>query len=113
MQMIKSVGVLSVGKVMGISYAAMGLIFVPFFLLISAIQALSGKADAEFGLAMAIAMAIFMPIFYGVLGFIGGVIMAFLYNLIAGRIGGIEIELSSPPQLQLPVPLSPPAIPSA
>jgi hypothetical protein len=113
MQVIKRVDVLSVGKVMGLLYAAMGLIFVPFFLLISAIQALSGKAGAEFGLAMAIVMTIFLPIFYGVLGFIGGVIMAFLYNVIAGRIGGIEIDLSSGAPVQLPVPVSPPTIPSA
>lgn len=114
MQVIKSVGVLSVGKVMGLLYAAMGLIFVPFFLLISAIQALSGDARAAgVGMAMAIAMTVLMPILYGVFGFIAGVIMAFLYNLIAGRIGGIEIELNSGPQLQLPVPVSPPTIPSA
>ena len=112
MQVIKSVGVLSVGKVMGLLYAAIGLIIVPFFLLISAMQALSGKAGAEFGLAMAIVMTILLPVVYGVFGFIGGVIMAFLYNLIAGRIGGIEIDLNSGPQL-LPVPVSPPTIPSA
>jgi hypothetical protein len=113
MRTIKSVGVLSVGKVLGLLYAAMGVIVVPFFLLFSALGALSGEAAAAgFGLAMAIAMTIFLPIFYGVAGFIGGVIMAFIYNLIAGRLGGIEIELTPAPQPQLPAPFSPPAIPS-
>lgn len=112
MQTIKSVGVLSVGKIMGILHAAIGLLFTPFFLLFSALGALSGEATAAgFGLAMAIVLTIFMPIFYGVIGFIGGVIMAFLYNLIAGRLGGIEVELQPVPQL--PPAFSPPPLPSA
>jgi hypothetical protein len=35
---------------------------------------------------------IFLPIMYGIFGFIAGVIGAFLYNVIAGVVGGIEIE---------------------
>lgn len=113
MQMIKSVGVLSVGKVMGLLYAAMGLIFVPFFLLFSALGALSGQSvEAGFSLVMAIMFALFAPIFYGVFGFIAGVIMAFLYNLIAARLGGIEVELGPASQPQFAAPLSPPAFPS-
>jgi hypothetical protein len=33
---------------------------------------------------------IFLPIIYGVVGFIGGVIAALIYNLVAKGIGGIE-----------------------
>lgn len=114
MQMIKAVGVLSVGKVMGFLYGAMGVIVVPFFLLFSALGALSGEAPAAgLSLVMAIVLTLFLPVFYGVIGFIGGVIIAFLYNLIAAKLGGIEVELSPAPQLQLEVPLSPPALPSA
>ena len=36
---------------------------------------------------------IVMPIMYGVLGFIIGAIGAFIYNLIADHVGGIQIEL--------------------
>jgi hypothetical protein len=36
---------------------------------------------------------ILFPLFYGILGFIGGLIMAGLYNLLAGFVGGIEVEL--------------------
>ena len=41
---------------------------------------------------MGIAAVIVMPIIYGVLGFIGGIISAAMYNLIAGFVGGIEME---------------------
>ena len=33
-----------------------------------------------------------MPIMYGIFGFIGGAIQAFIYNLAAGFIGGVRIE---------------------
>jgi hypothetical protein len=36
---------------------------------------------------------IIMPIFYGVIGFIGGIIGSLLYNLAAGVIGGIRMDL--------------------
>jgi hypothetical protein len=44
-----------------------------------------------------------LPIIYGVFGFISGLIVGALYNLIAGWTGGIEVELSSPPAQVLPV----------
>jgi hypothetical protein len=36
-----------------------------------------------------------LPIFYGAMGFIGGAIGALLYNLFAGMVGGIEIEVEN------------------
>jgi len=35
------------------------------------------------------------PIFYGFMGFVGGAIGAFVYNLLAKWLGGIEIQLDS------------------
>jgi hypothetical protein len=111
MQTIKSVGVLSVGKIMGILYAALGLVSAPFVLLFSALGALSGESPAGFGLVFAILFTVFVPIIYGVIGFVGGVISAFVYNLAAERFGGIELELQPVPQL--PPAFSQPPIPSA
>jgi hypothetical protein len=34
-----------------------------------------------------------LPVFYGILGFIGGMIGALVYNLAAGIVGGIRFEL--------------------
>jgi len=38
------------------------------------------------------AAIILVPIFYGISGFLAGIIGAFIYNLISGWIGPIEIE---------------------
>jgi hypothetical protein len=39
-------------------------------------------------------MAIAMPIIYAVMGVVGGAIGAALYNLVAGWVGGIEVEIT-------------------
>jgi hypothetical protein len=36
---------------------------------------------------------VFIPIIYGVMGFVFGIITAAIYNVIAGWIGGIEVEV--------------------
>ena len=87
-----------VGKIFGILYALFGLIFIPFFALagIAGFFAESGNANAASAGLVAggmIAMAVIFPIMYGVMGFVGGVIVAALYNLIARWIGGLEFEV--------------------
>jgi hypothetical protein len=73
-------------------YGVISLIFaVPIFL----IMALAGAARAHTGAqAMPVIFSgvfiIFLPVIYAVLGFIGGVIMAFMYNLVAKWTGGVE-----------------------
>ena len=42
---------------------------------------------------MMLGFGIFMPVLYGVMGFIFGVLMAVVYNLVARWIGGIEVEV--------------------
>jgi hypothetical protein len=37
---------------------------------------------------------VLLPIFYGVLGFLGTLIMALLFNFAAGVTGGIEVDAS-------------------
>jgi len=100
MHVVKSVGVLSVAKIMGLIYACLGLIFIPFFLLIGLAGTLAGKQEAPFAGMIGLVLAFLMPIFYGVLGFLMGAIGAALYNLFAKWIGGIEFQVqSATPQL--------------
>jgi len=97
MHTIKSVGVLSVAKVMGAIHAVLGLLFLPFALLITLIASMAPQQNGHnpFGPFMGIAFASFAPVFYGVIGFVFGAIGAFLYNLMAKWLGGIEVRLES------------------
>jgi hypothetical protein len=88
-QTIRRVGVLSVGKVLGTLYTVIGLI-VAFFLALAMLVAPGEVGPA--GIGAGISMIIFMPILYGLGGLLFGIIIGALYNLIAGLIGGVEIE---------------------
>src|SRR5205823_3781883 len=94
---LKRVGPLQLGKVLGVLYGLMGLIFVPFFLLMSMAGALiphrAGAPPPALPIAFGLGFAIAMPIFYAVFGFIFGVVGAWIYNLVARWIGGIEVEV--------------------
>ncbi len=97
MHRVKRFDVLSVAKVAGLCYGAMGLLFVPFFLLFGMVASVAGKQNPElpawFGAMFGVGMAVMMPILYAIMGFIMGAIGAFIYNLISKWIGGIEVEL--------------------
>ena len=54
--------------------------------------------------AGSIVFVIFIPILYGVMGFIGGIISAAVYNLIAAWTGGLEFTLSDAPQDRVGLP---------
>ncbi|HVJ28367.1 MAG TPA: hypothetical protein VM493_12545 [Vicinamibacterales bacterium] len=94
---IKSVGVLSVGKMYGAIAAAMGLLFGIFIALFSTVAGAglgvygenqSGLIASMFG----VGAVVILPIFYGCMGFIAGAVGALLYNAFAGVVGGVEIQ---------------------
>jgi hypothetical protein len=100
---IRRVGVLSLAKMQGLLMFVMGLIigviYGLFFMLLGATmsslagrgegQAMGGISTVMVGLIMMIAI----PIFYGIIGFIGGAIGGFVYNVAAGIVGGIKLDL--------------------
>ena len=91
---IKRIDPLSAAKIGSIIAAAIGLLAgVVFFLVSSLFGAALGQQEggglAMFGGAMGMVL---LPILYGIFGFIGGLIQAFIYNLAAGFVGGIRIE---------------------
>lgn len=96
MQIIKSVGVLSVAKIWGAIYLVLGLLLAPILLLASMFGAMFGQHANPLGAIGGVAMAIIVPIFYGGIGFIFGAIGAALYNLMAKLLGGIEVEVELP-----------------
>lgn len=95
---VKHVNPLSVAKVLGILYALLGLIGGAIFALIATIGGAFIPSDVDggsglFGAMFGVGAIVFLPIFYGLLGAIGGLIGAALYNVVAGMVGGIEIDL--------------------
>lgn len=95
---VKRVGVLSLAKIMTVVYAGIGVIAGIFMALISTMAG-SGLSShgavggMGMGMGFGLGAIILFPILYGVLGFVGGIISAWLYNLAAGFIGGIELDL--------------------
>lgn len=93
MVVIKRFGVLQMAKVLGVLYFVLTAIFcIPGGLIVLLAGGLQGKEGLMGGAIGGVAM-FFFPVIYGVLGFIGGAILAALYNAVAGFIGGIEMEL--------------------
>jgi hypothetical protein len=91
---LKRVAPLSAGKVLALLYGAMGLIAVPFFLLMAAMTANLPPAQRGIFAMVGTGVAICMPFFYAALGFIFGVLSAAIYNLAAKWVGGIEVEVA-------------------
>lgn len=79
------------GIISGIIHGLIGLILLPFLLLKIAFDQHAGGLPAIFGTAV---FTLFLPVVYAAAGFVGGLIIANLYNLIAKRIGGLEFKMT-------------------
>ena len=91
---VRRIGAISCGKMLGCLYVVVGLIVGALFSLLAlAGAAASGPQAGAGGFLFGLGAIIILPIFYGVIGFIGGVIGAALYNLVASVVGGIELEV--------------------
>lgn len=88
---LKKIGVMSFAKLYGGLSGLMGLIVGVLFFLISLVGVALGTGIG--GLVVGIGILIFLPIIYGIAGFVMGAISAFLYNIVASKVGGIELEL--------------------
>jgi hypothetical protein len=98
MQEIKKLDILSVAKIEGAMGAVIGFIVGLIWAAIGmAIFSFAGMAGATmprgFGMFFGVIAIVVVPIVWAILGFIGGIIVAFIYNVLAGWIGGVKIEL--------------------
>ena len=91
---------LQCGTVLAALYFCVSLVFVPFFLLMAMIphvpsnqSSFSNHAPFPFGLVFVVAV----PFFYAFVGFIGGIVAAAAYNLIAKITGGIQFRVVDVP----------------
>jgi hypothetical protein len=95
---IKRISPMSCAKVSGLLYAVIGLLIgACFTLFLTTLGSLIPQDEQQMGgfvgMLFGAGAIVILPVFYGVLGFIGGAILAVVYNFIAGWTGGIEIEV--------------------
>jgi hypothetical protein len=96
---IRKVGAISAGKVMGILNAVVGLLIGVVFALIGMlgliVQAGNGGDANPMGFLFGIGAIVMMPVFYGLMGFVTGAIGALIYNVVAAVVGGIELTVDT------------------
>lgn len=96
---IKRIGPLSLAKVLGVLYTFLGLIIGGIVAVVTLLGAGLGIADPEvqgsmLGVVFGVGAVVFLPLLYGTMGVIGGLIVGALYNLVAGIVGGIEVDIA-------------------
>lgn len=96
---LRRIGVWPAAKVTGALYAAMGLVFGAIVSMMSLVGSLfnAGGTDGLAGMLFGVGAIVFLPVFYGLLGIAFGALTAALYNLVAGTIGGLELDFESRP----------------
>lgn len=94
---LRRIGPLSAGKVLGAMGFIMGLLVGLFTIIVSmATSAFFGdffEDSSMLSSIFGIGSLLVMPFIYGIIGFLQGLIGAWLYNLIAQFLGGIRLEL--------------------
>jgi len=101
MATVKRISPGSAFKVGLVVYALLGLVvgaFMALFsMMIGSLGSMAGNAGVGakmFGFGFGFASIIIFPIMYGIIGGIGGAIGAAIYNLAAGWVGGLEVDIS-------------------
>lgn len=84
-QQIRRFGVGQTAKVVGVLYTLIGLLIVPLF----AMAAILTPGEQAFPLWLIACL----PFLYGLMGLIFSAIGCLVYNMVAGWVGGIEVEV--------------------
>jgi hypothetical protein len=93
---IKRIGPLSVGKIAGTLYAVMGVLIGAVVSLIAMAGSTLGSDTAGasgMGALLGVGAIVIFPVLYGGLGFVFTMLAAVLYNVVAGMVGGVEVDL--------------------
>jgi hypothetical protein len=91
---VKRVGVWSAARIYAAITAAFGLVGGIMFALIALVGAgVAPDAEAWLGPVFGVGAIVFMPLMYGCMGLVIGAISAALYNLFAGMVGGLSIDV--------------------
>jgi hypothetical protein len=93
---INRIGAISLAKISATLYAIIGLIVGALFSLAAMAGALASGDDNAglFGAMFGVGAVVLFPLIYGCMGFVASLIGAWLYNLLAGMVGGVELDVS-------------------
>jgi hypothetical protein len=92
---IKRIGPMSCARITGTLYAAMGLVIGAIFSLVALAGGFAPDNSDAAGLATMVGVGaiVIFPILYGCIGFVATIIGVWLYNVMAGLVGGIEMDV--------------------
>ena len=104
---LKRVAPLQAGKMLAAFYGLLSLLIIPFMLIFMSVAGMAARSRGgevfAFPLMLGLGMGfmVVLPIVYAAIGFVFGVISAWIYNVLAGWIGGLEMEFdqTTPPPL--------------
>jgi ribose/xylose/arabinose/galactoside ABC-type transport system permease subunit len=88
---VRRIGVAQLAKTMGVLDLLIGLVFAVCFFIFASMMP-KGQLGQAFPMG-GMAMLIFLPLLYGFFGYVIGALIAWLYNLVAGWVGGVELDL--------------------
>jgi hypothetical protein len=92
---IKRIEPVSCAKITGTLYVILGIVFGGIFSLIALVGGFASNASGapDLGAMVGVGAIVIFPILYGGIGFVATLIGAWLYNIVAGLVGGIEMEI--------------------
>lgn len=83
----------SAGKVFGGLHLVYGLFIGFIYAMMGLAMAAGGGNNAGMNLVIAGAALMTLPLIVGILGFLAGMLLALFYNVAAGYIGGLVVEV--------------------
>lgn len=100
---IRKLGILSVAKMYAVMMLVISLIIsIPYglFIMFFGLAMMGSGESVGFAagggsIVIGLLVMIGLPIFYGVMGFVFGALGALIYNIFAGMVGGVEIEVEN------------------
>ncbi|MFH0711444.1 MAG: hypothetical protein V1944_02600 [Candidatus Aenigmatarchaeota archaeon] len=98
MKVLKSIDPMSMARVAAVLMAIWGLVVGLMIVLGLSVADYTGRIFSGFEMmglspAVGILSIIVFPIVYGITGFVGGYILAWLYNYVAKKVGGVKLDL--------------------
>lgn len=98
MKRLNRIGVLTAAKLLAVLMGMLGLLAGILYSIGGAVYDLAATGSFNQGTALAFLALIGMPVLFGAAGFILGALWTYLYNLAAGWVGGIEIDIENNPE---------------